>query len=192
MSMNLEIQQQSCIGPTIVPPTPLYPPSSGIRIVLFDIKSDIRNVSQFQVYRTVYSRFAAVQIAQSRIEHICWFNRACCRLPQFLQRRHVVIYTRATRYMARPCVRPSVCLSLSQVGVLSKRLNGSSWFCHKVSLDLIFTVLSEYSCISTNKGTSLWNSVPNLDLEKFDTARRPSTTQTMYWRHLRLASGEIS
>jgi len=52
--MNLEIQQQSCIGPTIVPPTPLYPPSSGIRIVLFDIKSDIRNVSQFLVYRTVY------------------------------------------------------------------------------------------------------------------------------------------
>jgi len=58
----------------------------------------------------------------------------------------------------------SVCLCLSQVGVLSKRMNESSWF---LLWELPFTVLKRYSCISKNKGASLWNFVPNSGLRKF-------------------------
>jgi len=63
-------------------------------------------------------------------------------------------------------VRPSVCPS--QVGVLSKRLNESSWFlaCELPSARS-YTVLKGNSVISKNKGTSLWNFFLNSGLRKF-------------------------
>ena len=65
-----------------------------------------------------------------------------------------------------PSVRLYVCLS--QVGVLSKRLNESSWFFDKrASFHLSYTVLKRNSNISKNKGTILWNFVPNSGLRKF-------------------------
>ena len=59
-------------------------------------------------------------------------------------------------------VRPSVCPS--QVGVLTKWLNESSWFftfLPGASFHLSYTVLKGNSVISKNKGTSLWNFVLN-------------------------------
>ena len=72
-------------------------------------------------------------------------------------------------YHAMLCIRGtshgSVSVCLSQVGVLSKRLNESSWFlaCELPS----YTVLKGNSVISKNKGTSLWNFVLNSGLRKF-------------------------
>ena len=63
----------------------------------------------------------------------------------------------------------SVCLfvCLSQVGVLSKRLNESSWFFDvEASFHLSYTVLQGISGIYKDKGTSLWNFVPNSRLDK--------------------------
>ena len=58
-----------------------------------------------------------------------------------------------------------LCPCLSQLGVLSKRMNESSWFlaCELPS----YTVLKGNSVISINKGTSLWNFVLNSGLRKF-------------------------
>jgi len=63
-------------------------------------------------------------------------------------------------------VRMSVCLS--QVGVPSKRLDESSWVLGTgASFHPSYTVLTGNSAHSKNKGTSLWNSVPNSRLRKF-------------------------
>jgi len=59
---------------------------------------------------------------------------------------------------------PSVCPS--QVGVLLKRLNESSWFL-ACELSTRPTLLKGNSVISKNKGTSLWNSVLKSGLRKF-------------------------
>jgi len=61
----------------------------------------------------------------------------------------------------------SVCVCLSQVGVLSKRMNESSWLL-AWELPIIYPTnfLKENSGISKNKGTSLWNFVPNSSLRK--------------------------
>jgi len=65
------------------------------------------------------------------------------------------------------CMCPFV--RLSQDGVLSKRMNESSWFlaCELLSIRLYYTVLKGNSVISKNKGTSLWNFVLNSGLRKF-------------------------
>ena len=63
---------------------------------------------------------------------------------------------------------PSVCLCLSQVGVLSKRLDESScFFCTKAFFDLSYRVLKRNSDIYKNNGTSLRDFVPNSGLRKF-------------------------
>ena len=49
----------------------------------------------------------------------------------------------------------------SQVGVLSKRMNESSWSLAWAAFHQSYTVLKENSSIFKNKGTSLWNLVPN-------------------------------
>ena len=48
----------------------------------------------------------------------------------------------------------SVCLS--QVGVLSKRVDGSSWFWRGGFFDQSYAVFLKNSCIYKNKGTFLW------------------------------------
>jgi len=62
----------------------------------------------------------------------------------------------------------SVCLCLSQVGVLSNRLNESGWF-WVWELPSTYPTLcfKEIQVSSKNKGTSLWNFVPNSGLRKF-------------------------
>ena len=64
---------------------------------------------------------------------------------------------------------PFVCVRLSQVGVLSKRLDESSWLlaCELPSVHPSYTVLKGNSVISKSKGTSLWNFVLNSGLRKF-------------------------
>ena len=59
------------------------------------------------------------------------------------------------------CMR--VCVCPSPVGVLSKRLNDSSWFFFHLS----YTVFKGNSNVSKNKGTSVWNFVPNSGFRKF-------------------------
>jgi len=74
---------------------------------------------------------------------------------------------------ARRCARTgtnhglvSVCLCLSQLGVLSKRLNKSSWFCHGSFLPPILHCANrKFGYLQ--KDTSLWNFVPNSGLRKF-------------------------
>jgi len=65
----------------------------------------------------------------------------------------------------------SVCVCLLQVGVILRQLNGSSCFWHGGFLPPIFCY-KRNSGTSKNKGTSLTNFVPNLDLGNFDTASR--------------------
>jgi len=83
----------------------------------------------------------------------------------------------------------SVCPS--QVGVLSKRLNESSWFsaCELPSTRPTFKyiVLKRNSVrpISKNKGTSLWNFALNSGLRKF---RHGISIVEMYCYQLRLLS----
>ena len=61
---------------------------------------------------------------------------------------------------------PSICLS--QVGVLSKRMDESSCFYGMGAFfHMSYTVLKGNSDIFKNKGTSLWNFVPNFGLRKF-------------------------
>jgi len=60
-------------------------------------------------------------------------------------------------------VRPSVCLS--QVGVVSKRLNRSSWFWTQATHDLSYIVLMEVGYLQ-NKGTSCWDFVSRSGLQK--------------------------
>jgi len=55
----------------------------------------------------------------------------------------------------------SVCPCLSQVGVLSKRLNEASWFLARELLSTRPMLLTANLARSKNKGTSFWNSVPN-------------------------------
>jgi len=59
----------------------------------------------------------------------------------------------------------SVCACLSQVGVLSKRMNASSL--GGASFHPSYTVLKGNSGISKNNGTSFWNFVLNSRLRKF-------------------------
>jgi len=57
-----------------------------------------------------------------------------------------------------------VSVRLSQVGVLSKRLNESSWFVARElpsTRPIVYIVLKGNSVISKNKGISLWNFVLN-------------------------------
>jgi len=63
----------------------------------------------------------------------------------------------------------SVCLSvcLTQVGVRSKRPNESNWFWYGSFLPSILHCAKINSGIFKNKGTSLWNFVPNSGLRKF-------------------------
>jgi len=75
-------------------------------------------------------------------------------------------------YRAMICIRGilamglwlSVCVRLSQVGVLSKRLNESSWFWHVSFLPPVLQC--EFGFLQ-NKATSLRNSVLNSGLRKF-------------------------
>jgi len=62
--------------------------------------------------------------------------------------------------VVKTCLRPWLCLS--QVGVLPKRLNESSWFFGTwASFHPSYTVLKGNSFTSKKKGTSLWNFVLN-------------------------------
>jgi len=72
----------------------------------------------------------------------------------------------------------SVCLCLSQVGVLSKQLNKSSWSMVRELPSSYPTQLQGNSGIFKNKGTSLWNFVPNSGLRKF--CFRISIVKTWY------------
>jgi len=69
------------------------------------------------------------------------------------------------RCYASAVLAMALCPCLSQLGVLSKRMNESSWFlaCELPS----YTVLKGNSVISINKGTSLWNFVLNSGVRKF-------------------------
>jgi len=77
----------------------------------------------------------------------------------------------------------SVRLCLSQVGVLLKRLDESSWFWHVSFLHPSYTVLKGNSFTSKNKGTSLWNFVLNSGLIKF--CHGISIVETCYQLSLR-------
>jgi len=71
------------------------------------------------------------------------------------------------------CVCLSVCLS--QVGVLSKGLNESSWFWRGCFLPSILHCVKRKFGYLQNKGTSLWNIVPNCGLrENFSSVYRSS------------------
>jgi len=58
-----------------------------------------------------------------------------------------------------------MCLYLSQVSVLSKRIELG--FGMEASIHLYYTVLKGNSRVFKNKDTSLWNFVPNSDLGNF-------------------------
>ena len=58
-----------------------------------------------------------------------------------------------------------LCLYLSQVSVLSKWIELG--FGMEASIHLYYTVLKGNSRVFKNKDTSLWNFVPNSDLENF-------------------------
>jgi len=62
-----------------------------------------------------------------------------------------------------------LCLSLrpSQVGVLLKRLNESSWFWHVSFLPPVLHCVKRKFGYLQNKGSSLWNFVLNSGLRKF-------------------------
>jgi len=62
-------------------------------------------------------------------------------------------------------VCPSVCPS--QVGVLSKRLNESSWFWNVSFLPPVLQCVKRKFGHLRNKGTSFWNLVPKSGLRKF-------------------------
>ena len=85
---------------------------------------------------------------------------------QFLPaRRYASAGTSHGPVSVRLCVCLSVCLS--QVGVLSKRMNESSWFFGTgASFDPRFTVLKGNSDISKNNYTSLWNVLQNSEIKK--------------------------
>jgi len=81
-------------------------------------------------------------------------------------------------YMLEQCVCLSVCLS--QVGVLSNRLNGFSWFLARTRTHyprhLLHYVGRKFGYLQ-NKGTSIWNFVPKLwtwPMSRLDKARRLS------------------
>jgi len=63
------------------------------------------------------------------------------------------------------CLSVSVCLS--QVGVLSKRMNESSWVLVWELPSTYPAVLKRNSGIFNNKGTSLWKFIQNSGLRKF-------------------------
>jgi len=73
------------------------------------------------------------------------------------------------RCYASAVLAMGLCLSVcpSQVGVLSKRMNESSWLLACELPSTRYTVLKGKSVISRNKGTSLWNFVLNSGLRKF-------------------------
>jgi len=87
-------------------------------------------------------------------------QRYARRCQQFLPRDAM-----HPRYMLWACV----CLCLSQVGVLLKRLNESGWFlaCELPSTHALYTVFKGNLVISKNKGTSLRNFVLNSGFRKF-------------------------
>ena len=71
----------------------------------------------------------------------------------------------------------------SQVGVLLKGLNESSWFlaCElRAFFHPSYTVLKGNSVISKNKGTSLWNFSQTPDLENFAAVYRVSIVEACY------------
>ena len=77
-------------------------------------------------------------------------------------------------------VRPSVCMSvcLSQAGIVSKRLEGSSWFLACRLPSTCPTLFCEEVRIPTKKkGTSLWNFLQTADYENFATASRSCCQQ---------------
>ena len=78
-------------------------------------------------------------------------------------------------YRAMLCIRGtspgpvSVCLFVCplQVGVLSKRMNESSWFCRVSFLPPVLHCVKRKFGYLQNKGTSLWNFFLNSRLGKF-------------------------
>jgi len=92
---------------------------------------------------------------------ICMY--AHCRAIFLPARRYARSGTSYCPVSFRLCLCP--CLSLSQVGVLSKRLNESSWFWTQ---RLCSVIVWGNSGISKNKRPSLWNFAPNF--ENFATA----------------------
>jgi len=63
------------------------------------------------------------------------------------------------------CLSVCVCVGLSQVGVLSKRLNESGWFFGvRASFYLSYSVFQGNSGTLKNKDTSPWNFAPDSGL----------------------------
>ena len=60
----------------------------------------------------------------------------------------------------------TLCLCLSQVGVLSKRLNEFGWFLVSELISTYATLCYKEIQVPSNKGTSLWN-CSNFGLRKF-------------------------
>ena len=73
------------------------------------------------------------------------------------------------RCYASAVLAMALCLSVrpSQVGVLLKRLNESSWFWHVSFLPPILHCVKRKFGYLKNNGTSLWNFVLNSGLRKF-------------------------
>jgi len=86
-----------------------------------------------------------------------------------------MVFNRNCFYRAMLSIRGTshgpVSVCPSQVGVLSKRLNKSTWFLARelpsTKFHPSYTVLKVNSVISRNKGTSLWNVVLNSGLRTF-------------------------
>ena len=79
---------------------------------------------------------------------------------RYVPKKYVIIPARAvlTRVLAWPRVRLSVCLCLSQVGVISKGIDGLTWFWHGGFFrPVLHCVIGKFRHLYKNKVTSLWN-----------------------------------
>ena len=105
---------------------------------------DLRLREARLVYQCVEVIFAQFRIA---IAHPCIGDSSRPAPMNDATAEHTNNTTWLLLYVMSACVCLSVCLSLSQVGVLSKRLNRSSWgFRHgdlflRIPMDLAYTVL---------------------------------------------------
>jgi len=123
--------------------------------------------------------FVWCRVGRKILLHIlaCWPGTTVAKYLKFVLQIQLikVIPLESTSFYPRNAMLARVlamalCLSvcLSQVGVLSKRLNESSWFFGMwASLHPSYTVLKGNSVISKTKRTSLWNFVLNSRLITF-------------------------
>jgi len=92
-------------------------------------------------------------------------------------------------------VHPSVCPSVrpSQAGILSKRLDESSWFCHDGFLPSIPHCAIKKSAAAKITATFFWNLVPNSGLGQFCHKSVVLSTKLVdgraYWPNLRRSTG---